>query len=311
MALAAWHRRVEPECSFVPWNRIEGRIVTTKEKTVSFIKKTHAIANKWRGAKTASAALTALAIIGSSTPAAAIVGGTNAIDGEFPPAVSIEFQGSYACIGAYLGARSVLTTAHCVDGRPAGQFRVRGGTNEYANGGQVIDVVSSQMHEQFGVGQATYANDIAILQLRSSFDESWPWPELLAAAVLPADNANQFVGTTCQAVGWGRTGPTLLLSTLLQRAPMPVILTEEAQTRFASVWGAVHVWDNQMGLFDSEGLVTMEAGDGLVFCPSSGLTVLTGIRSWGVSSNGSALATYPTTTTRISSYLNWISNNTP
>lgn len=57
-------------------------------------------------------------------------------------------------------------------------------------------------HENYGVGLASYANDIAILHFAT--------PVIIGgnvqAATLPANNLNDYAGVTCQISGWGRTG---------------------------------------------------------------------------------------------------------
>jgi hypothetical protein len=48
-----------------------------------------------------------------------------------------------------------------------------------------------------------------------------------------------------------------------------------------------------------------------LYGPDGGNTVLFGINSWGVTSNGNTLASYPYVTTRVASYVDWIKANTP
>jgi hypothetical protein len=57
-----------------------------------------------------------------------IVGGTEASAGDFPFIVSISYNGNPHCGGTLLNANTVLTAAHCTQGRSASAFAVRAGT---------------------------------------------------------------------------------------------------------------------------------------------------------------------------------------
>jgi len=76
-------------------------------------------------------------------------------------------------------------------------------------------------HENYGAGTASYSNDIAILHLATSISLGGN----IQAAVLPANNNNDYAGTTCVISGWGRTGK--LLKKRLHLNPMcsPIFFT--------------------------------------------------------------------------------------
>jgi Trypsin len=291
---------------------------------MSFIDKIHALANK-RGVRAACAAMTALAVTASSTPAWAITGGANASPGEFPSVVSIQRLGatwSHSCMGAYLGGRSVLTSASCLDGASASSIRAVGGLYDRSNEStaQISNAVAYKVNPNYGMGTSTNPNDIAIVHLDRSFDEPlcppevlppihwWPWaPQPICYNCVDGDpNA----GIVSEVVGWGRTSSTNTLPNILQKGSMEVMNGLDANRLLGSVLGAPQVNNMQMALIDPPGMVTMSNGDGLVYEPSgNGGRVLAGIRSWGISSNGTTLASYPTVTTRVSAYLDWIAAN--
>jgi len=62
-------------------------------------------------------------------------------------------------------------------------------------------VIFSQ-HENYNQGTNTYANDIAILHFASAINIGGN----VQAALLPANNNNDYSGLTCVISGWGRTG---------------------------------------------------------------------------------------------------------
>lgn len=57
-----------------------------------------------------------------------IVGGTEALSGEFPYIVSLSQGGSHFCGGALLNAYTVVTAAHCSVGQSPSSVSVRAGS---------------------------------------------------------------------------------------------------------------------------------------------------------------------------------------
>jgi Trypsin len=55
-------------------------------------------------------------------------------------------------------------------------------------------------HEQYNVGSASYANDIAILTFATTISVGGN----VALATLPPNNNDQFAGANCVITGWGR-----------------------------------------------------------------------------------------------------------
>jgi secreted trypsin-like serine protease len=164
------------------------------------------------------------------------------------------------------------------------------------------------MHADYDNGAASYANDIAILNLATPIVIGGN----IQAAVLPVDNSNQYVGLTCVISGWGRTGITQTLPDILQKASIGVIDTTECASLMSGVSGTI-IWDNHICLYDSANNIGSCNGDsgGPLNCVD-GVTRVAGVTSWGVSTAlGRCLQTYPSVYTRTSAYLDWIVANTP
>jgi len=126
-----------------------------------------------------------------------IVGGRKASIEEFPWQISLEFRRTPICGGSILDKHTVITAAHCTNGKDAPDFRIRAGSTYNNDGGVVIDVVEKIEHENYDPD--SYDNDVTILKLKEplSFDETKK-PVLLPRA--PFDE-----NTPVNVSGWGLT----------------------------------------------------------------------------------------------------------
>jgi secreted trypsin-like serine protease len=161
------------------------------------------------------------------------------------------------------------------------------------------------MHEQYNNGQATYANDIAIFTFATNIN---PVAGRIAYATLPPNNNNNFAGATCVISGWGRTSSSNTLPNVLQKASITILSLAQCQQQ-----GSNNVWANHICVRDNNNNAGACNGDsgGPCNCPSGSATQVTGIASFVYASGGNCLTTRPSVYTRVSAYLQWITNNTP
>jgi hypothetical protein len=153
-----------------------------------------------------------------------------------------------------------------------------------------------------------YSDNIAIITLQSPLTLG----ANLQVAQLPSDNSDQFVGDVFVAEGWGRTSGGNALPCPLQVGRMTALSTDDANALFSTSEFPT-VSNSQLAVYDLANNVTMCNGDsgGGLYCPSGGNSVLCGINSFGVETGGVCLASYPSLTTRVSAYLDWIMVNAP
>jgi len=236
-----------------------------------------------------------------------IIGGTNANQGEFPWQLSQQRQSGttwgHSCGSSLLSARYSLSAAHCVEGASATILRVIAGLHDRSNtaGTTTSNISGYRNHEGYNNGAASYANDIAILTFSTNVNTV---AGRIQYASIPANNNNNYAGSSCIISGWGRTSSSNTLPNILQKATISILTTAACQQQ-----GGNGVWANHICTRDTSNQRGACNGDsgGPINCGN----VVTGIASFVWQSGGNCLTTYPSVYTRVSAYLAWIATNTP
>ena len=151
-----------------------------------------------------------------------IVGGEEAVRGEFPSIVSIQSKyGSHFCGGSLIDKRWVLTAAHCVSAGDESSIKVVAGLHErrYPQGSQALQAKRIVQHPNYGSGTVAYDYDFALIELTqdAAFD-----PILLneTEIVIGDDESTAPASVTA---GWGTTTESGSLADVLQKVTVPLV----------------------------------------------------------------------------------------
>ncbi|XP_059620668.1 trypsin-like [Phlebotomus argentipes] len=230
-----------------------------------------------------------------------IIGGTQAVIGEFPGKVSLQTRlGSHFCGGTLIDLTHILTAAHCVtDSRaqvlnPAAIQIMAGDVsivrNDAAPTREVRFLSHIFVHPDYDI--ATMENDIAVLRLSLPFrlQQGVVSPQPLSRSI-PA------VGTVCNLAGWGTTAEgSNTPSPTLQRVDLDIIDTDRCNQSYRGLLSANMFCAGHMagGRDSCQG----DSGGGLM-CNN----IVTGIVSFGY---GCGRRHFPGVYIDVSQYIEWI-----
>ncbi|XP_030043985.1 serine protease 55 [Microcaecilia unicolor] len=232
-----------------------------------------------------------------------IIGGTDAVPGEWPWIVSLQFMNNHFCGGSILSAWWILSAGHCFDSLKFyyKRFKVEVGVTVLHKAKDVKEVKRLIIHSMYN--KSTFDNDIALLLLSSSiFLDSFITPICLP----PPVTFNNRDWKTCYVIGWGSTvAGELRTSFVLQKLQVELI-----------DWNLCRKWlwtltENMLCAGYEEGGRGSCKGDsgGSLVCKgwNSNIWVEVGIVSWG---KGCAERERPAVYTLVSKYLDWIQTET-
>ena len=242
-----------------------------------------------------------------------VVGGSNVRHEQYPWQVSIgsTARGAGAferhfCGGSLIGARWVLTAAHClVETFPVRTLRVVHGATDLrrAGGAATRAVEAAYVHPGYNGNAARGGNDIALLRL------SEPIPNARKSyAKLPAEgfaSQRSFPGACSVVTGWGTTeqGVSESAPPRLQAAGLPLVNERDCRAAYpgtkiseGEICAGLPEGGRDSCQGDSGGPLVVE---GL----GAGQQILVGVVSWG---EGCAQAGKYGVYARVSHYMPWI-----
>jgi secreted trypsin-like serine protease len=253
-----------------------------------------------------------LSLIGNAAPdrTVQIVGGTPVGDDRYPWIAAVYFYSADrdlflpGCGGTLIGARWILTAAHCVVDADTGELEVAsnvavllGVRNLASDEGTLARVDQVIVHPDYEA--VTFANDVALLELREASDAT---PIALSTAANPVP----LVGETATVAGWGATEEDGPASATLLQADVPIAGHNRCWPPHRS-----SLDENQMvcagGAIANRDACQGDSG-GPLFVLRDNQPIQAGVVSFG---NGCARQGEPGVYSRISSYQPWISGFVP
>ena len=215
------------------------------------------------------------------------------------------------CGATVISGRWALTTAHCLfdvgltNQLEPSQIKVLVGTNDLLSGeGQVINVARVVPHPDFNSDLNTVEADIGLIELATPVSvDPIPLNRL-------ADNPSVSEGTLAWITGWGSRefdGVPSDFPADLHEAQVPLLSVSSCQERYAS--SGLSILDSHLCAGFAEGGVdtcVADSGGPIFLSDGEG-----GFLQLGITSAGEGCAgTFPGVYTRISSYIQWIDENT-
>lgn len=136
-------------------------------------------------------------VLASSPLTGRIVGGEDAVEGQFPYQVSLRKNTFHICGGSIIAKKWILTAAHCVvGGYPAENYSIRAGSSNRIVRGVIHNVTKVIIDEEYDSKKDL--NDLALLELETPlvFGEN--------IQAIPLETEEIPIGSEIVITGWGR-----------------------------------------------------------------------------------------------------------
>ncbi|XP_039278745.1 LOW QUALITY PROTEIN: trypsin-1 [Nilaparvata lugens] len=248
-----------------------------------------------------------------------IVGGEEAMPGEFPWLVSIRRHHKHICGGTLISSRIVLTAAHCFCRGSsvmtteylhvaAGEHNLNpSGDKSYTTVSRISRLILHPLYDC-----SKHVHDIALIVM----PDALPWSGRVLPACLPShEGASSFTNHKAIVAGWGWTDESTYTgsrSDILKKVTLEVIGVETCRSWYRSMGKKIKITDSQMcaGVeqggkdacwADSGGPLMVE---GFSRSDDDDSLLVVGVVSTGI---GCARPKLPGLYTRISDYMPWIS----
>jgi hypothetical protein len=227
-----------------------------------------------------------------------VVGGEEAIPGEFPFMAVIQYRGEFRCGASLLNDRWLLTAAHCVPA-PAREYTVVLGAHNLSNlrDSQLLAVRQIIIHPNYASLDRN-SHDLALIELDGLAERRFK-------PVKIASSSDALPGTLATVAGWGALADGGPISSLLQKVDVPVVSNSDCLASYGR--GSIHEHNVCAGFY--QGGYDSCAGDsgGPLFFATENDFFQVGIVSWGL---GCGLRGFYGVYTDPRYFVDWIQSHT-
>ncbi|XP_077303197.1 serine protease 33-like [Lithobates pipiens] len=239
-----------------------------------------------------------------------IVGGTDALDGEWPWQVSLQHANIHICGGSLISPQWVLSAAHCLEG-PLEVELLKVYLGPYKLFGSIpstfVDVESFIVNENYT--KTGDIGDIALLKLAHPVT----YDKYIMPICLPSSSVTFPCGMECWVTGWGTTSyyGDSPIDGILQKVMTPLIDYKTCDLMYHvnsnENSNTVIIQDEKICSGYRNGLKDACQGDsgGPLVCKVHGIWYQVGVVSWG---EECAAPNRPGVYTLVTAYQAWISS---
>ncbi|KAL9907690.1 venom peptide isomerase heavy chain-like [Glossina fuscipes fuscipes] len=247
-----------------------------------------------------------------------VVGGAVAKQGTYPWIAALGYRDmnggggeilKFLCAGSLITLKYIVTSAHCINPNlTIARLGAHDLMKVFESTARDYHIKTMKIHDNFDL--VTIANDVAVIELTTEAHLS----DFIAIICLPEGNhflTHNFVGLRPFLAGWGASKHHGKTSFVLTDVQVPIVSRERCKQKYKSEFNFLEFTEKLL----CAGSVNADAcqgdsGSPLMLPQLVGATYryfLLGIVSYGYEC---ARPNFPGVYTRISSYLDWIKNNT-